>query len=216
MVSVDVQARAPGLLASLTCSYCSTAICTVGFVVSTLVSGWTVGVGARTLCCKVVGTEARRVVGEARAAGVVATVTGEVGAGSLWHQFPRTAWSADVSRRVPLPFTVDAGRDRMAAKIVAGIAAVAVVGWIAIAGTQGDDAGADQACEQFHTAAVDYSDGVLTDAELRERLQQVADRAAGSPVEDEARAMLAEVTSGTSSSFDAAVEDMSGACDQYR
>ena len=69
------------------------------------------------------------------------------------------------------------------------------------------------ACEHFHNTAVDYSDGVMTDSEFRENLQEVEGDAVGSPVEVEARAMLREFTTGTPEGFNAAVGTMSAACD---
>ena len=101
-------------------------------------------------------------------------------------------------------------------------AAIAVVSVLAFgcASTSGTaEQPASAACEQFHAVAVDWSDGVLTDDELRARIQRVETAAANggdSAVASAAREMLSEVTSGTGAGLDGAVRTMSNACDPYR
>lgn len=95
--------------------------------------------------------------------------------------------------------------------------AVATVLVVAAAlGACSSSGGGDLACGHFHNVAVDASDGVLTDTELRQKLKEVADAARGTDVEDEARALLAEATSGGEASFTTAVRSMTSACDEYR
>lgn len=72
-------------------------------------------------------------------------------------------------------------------------------------------------CERFHAFAVDATQGILTSAEFRQRLQQIDERSFGSEVQDEARVMLAAYTQrGEGPLFNYAVSAMSAACDPYR
>lgn len=82
------------------------------------------------------------------------------------------------------------------------------------AGTK--DGIADMACGEFHQMAVDFTDGLLTRSEMREAVKSIHDHSKGSPVENEARKMLAEITSGTPQTYERAVSKMSSACDRYR
>lgn len=67
-------------------------------------------------------------------------------------------------------------------------------------------------CDQFRAMAADVSDGVLTDAEIRQAAQTAADRAIGTEVADEARRLLAAATTGTVEEFVGAMGDMQSAC----
>lgn len=69
------------------------------------------------------------------------------------------------------------------------------------------------ACDHFRNIAGDASSGILTDAELREKLKEVDDNAsiATVRVRNAARRMLAGATSG-SSDFEAAIREMGAAC----
>lgn len=80
-------------------------------------------------------------------------------------------------------------------------------------------ASAGAACEHFHNVASDFSDGIMTQEELREKLREVDSAAAASDdtqVKSAAREMFAAVTSGTEEEFNDAVRSMSSACDRYR
>jgi hypothetical protein len=79
----------------------------------------------------------------------------------------------------------------------------------------GASASAQLACEHFRNVAGDIGDGVLTDAEIRTKLQEVDGSAS---VADEpavaaaSRAMLAAATTGTPGEFIDAAGQMDAAC----
>lgn len=78
------------------------------------------------------------------------------------------------------------------------------------------DAAAQLACDHFRNVAGDASQGILTEAELREKLAEVDDDAQISEVDgvrNAARAMLRAVTQGDSEALSDAVEEMDAACD---
>jgi hypothetical protein len=77
------------------------------------------------------------------------------------------------------------------------------------------DASSRLACSHFFNVASDASAGVLTDAELREKLKEVNNDAKVSDVagvRNAARAMLAAATSGDGDAFTTAVTAMGNAC----
>jgi hypothetical protein len=77
------------------------------------------------------------------------------------------------------------------------------------------DASSRLACSHFFNVAGDASAGLLTEAELREKLKEVNDDARVSEVagvRNAAQAMLAAITSGDADAFTAAVTTMGNAC----
>lgn len=70
------------------------------------------------------------------------------------------------------------------------------------------------ACDHFRNIAADVSAGVLTDAELRDKLKEVYDNAsiATPEVREAAREMLAALTAGDVDAFSVAISDMDAAC----
>ena len=98
------------------------------------------------------------------------------------------------------------------------LAAIVVVG-ISVANSNDDegdpDASAELACGHFRNVAGDIAAGVLTDAEVREKLQEV-DRSASvseeAGIASGARAMLAAVTRGDLAALTEAVGDFGDAC----
>jgi hypothetical protein len=86
---------------------------------------------------------------------------------------------------------------------------------VASAPTSEGDASAQLACSHFFNVARDASAGILTEAELREKLKEVNDDARVSDVSgvrNAAQAMLAAATSGDADSFTDAVTAMGDAC----
>ena len=73
---------------------------------------------------------------------------------------------------------------------------------------------ASLACDHFRNVAGDASDGLLTDAELREKLKEVYDNSIGAAPEitAAARDMLAAITSGTNQEFTRSIRAMGKAC----
>lgn len=102
--------------------------------------------------------------------------------------------------------------------VVLGVA-VGVL-WSAFGGddeNEGPDAGAQLACVHFTNVIRDASDGVLTDAELRDKLKEVADDASVSAepgVADAARRLLAAATPPLNvDGYAVAMGDLLDACD---
>lgn len=84
--------------------------------------------------------------------------------------------------------------------------------------TLSPDAGTFLACRDFRLTANDYSDGILTLFELRERLKEVDAHAQGSTdpeVQAAARTMLAMSTAGAYGKLGRAVRTMGRLCDAY-
>lgn len=82
----------------------------------------------------------------------------------------------------------------------------------------GDDegAGASLACHDFRSTAQDQTDGLLTGAELRDRLQDINGRASVSEepaIVNAGRDMLAAITAGDDAELASAVRAMGAACD---
>lgn len=82
-------------------------------------------------------------------------------------------------------------------------------------GTQDADASAQLACAHFRDVVADETSGVLTDAELRDKLKEVYDKAryssdAGIPAG--AQEMLAAVTQGDSAGLRRGLNDFGAAC----
>lgn len=78
-----------------------------------------------------------------------------------------------------------------------------------------DDAPAELACAHFRNVAGDASSGLLTDAELREKLKEVHDNARLSDtpeIRQHSEAMLAAVTQGDTESASDAISSFSEAC----
>ena len=77
------------------------------------------------------------------------------------------------------------------------------------------DASSRLACSHFFNVANDASAGILTEAELREKLKEVNNDAQVSDVSgvrNAAREMLSAATSGDADAFTEAVTDMGDAC----
>lgn len=82
---------------------------------------------------------------------------------------------------------------------------------------ESSDAPAEMACMHFRNVAGDASSGLLTDDELRSKLQEVHDdaRLADSPeIRQQSEAMLAAVTQGDSQTASEAVQGFSAACSE--
>lgn len=87
-------------------------------------------------------------------------------------------------------------------------------------GSSGDDtpegdASAQLACTHFRNIVDDASAGILTDAEIRDKLKEVYDKAYVSStrgIADGARELLAGITTGTTSDFETALDSFSSAC----
>lgn len=83
-------------------------------------------------------------------------------------------------------------------------------------GGGGSDADDDSslACDHFRNVSADAADGLLTDAELRDKLKEVHSNAsiATASVRNAARDMLAAATSGSTGSFGRAISRMDSAC----
>lgn len=82
-----------------------------------------------------------------------------------------------------------------------------------------DSAGVSEAalaCDHFRNIAGDASAGILTDSELREKLQEVYEGSVIAPddVRSAARELLAALTTGTSDEFATAVTEMGAACER--
>lgn len=77
-----------------------------------------------------------------------------------------------------------------------------------------DSGGSSLACDHFRNVAGDLSDGLLTDAELRDKLKEIHDDAsiATPEVQEAARAMLSAMTSGSIRDLRRAITDMDAAC----
>lgn len=77
-----------------------------------------------------------------------------------------------------------------------------------------DSAGSRQACSHFRNVAGDYTAGVLTLTELRDKLIEVRQRAdiATPRVQAAATAVLAAITSGDLDALRSAVIEMTAAC----
>jgi hypothetical protein len=77
-----------------------------------------------------------------------------------------------------------------------------------------DTSGSREACSHFRNVAADYSAGVLTLSELRDKLIEVRDRsaAASTNVRNASTVMLAAITSGDVEGLTAAVKQMTVAC----
>lgn len=106
------------------------------------------------------------------------------------------------------------GRGKIAAAVLA-LALASCGGGSADAGSDADDGTHDDsglACRHFRNIAGDAAEGILTDAELREKLKEVDDNAsiATPEVAAAARDMLAAATSG--SGLGDAVTAMGEAC----
>lgn len=80
--------------------------------------------------------------------------------------------------------------------------------------TELDTAGSQQACSHFRNVAGDYTAGVLTLVELRDKLVEVRSRAdsATPRVQAAATAMVAAITSGSVDTLGSAVTEMGNAC----
>jgi hypothetical protein len=77
------------------------------------------------------------------------------------------------------------------------------------------DASAELACSHFRNVSGDAADGLLTDAELRDKLKEVHEDAQVSEepgVADSARRMLAAATSGDTAELELAITAMDQAC----
>lgn len=77
-----------------------------------------------------------------------------------------------------------------------------------------DTSGSREACSHFRNVAADYSAGVLTLGELRDKLIEVRDRSdsAAANVRNASTVMLAAITSGDVEGLAAAVKQMTVAC----
>jgi hypothetical protein len=101
--------------------------------------------------------------------------------------------------------------------IAVGVVAAMILGavvWGVVAGGS-DDASASLACGNFYSALVDLESGVLTDAELRARLQDVYRDAKYSElpsVRDAASGMLSAMTGGSAADLADAINHMRSAC----
>ncbi len=98
------------------------------------------------------------------------------------------------------------------------VSAVVIVVLVAMAQTDEEETG-DQhsrlACSHFRNVAGDVARGVLTDAELRGKLKQVdANASIATPqVQRAASAMLAAMTTGTSTELVSSFREMDTACE---
>jgi hypothetical protein len=81
----------------------------------------------------------------------------------------------------------------------------------------GEDASAQLACDKFYQVSSDADAGILTNAELRDGLQEVYDDARYSEIPEirnSAQRMLAAITAGDFHGLERAVGDMDAACSQ--
>lgn len=98
------------------------------------------------------------------------------------------------------------------------LAAVALLIFIGAACSPSDTelntAGSQEACSHFRNVAADYSAGVLTLNELRDKLVEVRDRSdsAAAGVRSASTSMLAAITSGDVDALSTAVKQMTVAC----
>jgi uncharacterized membrane protein len=99
--------------------------------------------------------------------------------------------------------------------MLALIVAFLLVGCGDSSGSGGDSSNdSSLACDHFRNTARDIVDGLLTDAEMREKLKEIHDNAAiGTPeVQNAARGMLAAATAGDVGKLGREVGRMSRAC----
>jgi hypothetical protein len=103
--------------------------------------------------------------------------------------------------------------------IVTGVVVLIIVGYVVTAvilandDSEIGDASAQLACRDFYDVAGEAD--LITDAELRDRLQDIWNTAEVSEtpgIAEAARAMLAAATSGDVDALEVAVDDMSAAC----
>lgn len=95
-----------------------------------------------------------------------------------------------------------------------------LVGMLLLGSCGGDSSSGDSevdaslACDHFRNVSGDASKGLITDAELREKLKEVHDNSIGADPEitAAAEAMLAGITSGTNKEFTRAIRRMDSAC----
>jgi|GEM_PF-2635934 len=81
--------------------------------------------------------------------------------------------------------------------------------------TDAADAGASLGCDHFRNITSDAAKGLLTDAELRDKLKQVysdAEVSSNSGISSGATEMLSAITSGDTTAFTTAINDFSAAC----
>jgi len=93
--------------------------------------------------------------------------------------------------------------------------------WVAVAvtlsgcGGDGIDGSTQMACSRFASTAEDAADGVITEAELRDRIKDVESAASNSEVDgvaDAARSMLSAITQNDTDSYLSAVDEFVAAC----
>lgn len=99
------------------------------------------------------------------------------------------------------------------------IAVLAALGMSLVACGESDegDASANLACRHFRNIAADVRDNQLTDAELREKLQEVEEDARVSEepgIPQAGRNLVAAITTNDPEALLEAVSDMDAACDQ--
>jgi len=105
------------------------------------------------------------------------------------------------------------------------LATLAVAATLALAGCSSDtpaatsptiaDASAELGCAHFRNVMGDISKGILTDAEIRTKIQQVYDTARVSEnpgIAPDAQAMLAAATANDGTAFASAAADFAKAC----
>ena len=132
--------------------------------------------------------------------------------------YPPTA--APATQLPPPPAPSKSTGNGCAAVIV--LVALIVVGAIVVGVISGGDddepdGGAQLACRHFRNVANDYSDGVLTLGELREKLKEVEDDARVSEepgVASAARELLAAATALDAAAMVPAIERLDQACTQ--